>query len=76
MVVICRNGDRQVGFLVSHVLDVAAGADLCEAGSNRLTSGVTLLKDKVTDLIELADIPALPIFNADLHSSYPTETFV
>jgi two-component system chemotaxis sensor kinase CheA len=75
VVVICRDGDRQVGFVVSHVLDVAAGADLCEAGSSRRTDGVTLLNDKVTDLIDLADIPALPVFATDTPATYPAEAF-
>ncbi len=74
--VICRAGDRQIGFVVSHVLDVAAGADLCEAGSNRRTGGVTLLNDRVTALINLADIPALPIFNSDIPATRPAEAFV
>ncbi len=39
VVVICRDGDRQVGFVVSHVLDVATGADLCEAGSGHRAKG-------------------------------------
>ena len=73
VVVICRDGDRQVGFAVSHVLDVAAGADLCEAGSTRRTQGVTLLNDKVTDLIDLADIPALPVLPTDTPASHPAE---
>ncbi len=75
VVVICRDGDRQVGFVVSHVLDVAAGADLCEAGSSRRTDLVTLLNDKVTDLIDLADIPALPVFATDTPATYPAEAF-
>jgi two-component system chemotaxis sensor kinase CheA len=75
VVVICREGARQVGFVVSHVLDVAAGADLWEAGSNRRSDGVTLLNDKVTDLIDLADIPALPFINVDITATQPAEAF-
>ena len=33
IVVVCREGNRQVGIAVSHVLDVAAGGDLFEAGT-------------------------------------------
>jgi two-component system chemotaxis sensor kinase CheA len=73
VVVICRDGDRQVGFAVSHVLDVAAGSDLSEAGSTRRTHGVTLLNDKVTDLIDLADIPALPVLPTDTPAGHPAE---
>ena len=62
--------------MVSHVLDVAAGADLCEAGSNRRTGGVTLLNDRVTDLIDLTDIPALPISNPDIPATYTAKDFV
>jgi len=60
VVVVCREGNRQVGIAVSHVLDVASGENLCEAGSRQLTSGVTLLKQHVTGLIDLTGIPPLP----------------
>jgi two-component system chemotaxis sensor kinase CheA len=73
VIVICRDGDRQVGFAVSHVLDVAAGADLREAGSSRRTHGITLLNDKVTALIDLADIPALPVLPTDTPAGHPAE---
>ena len=33
IVVVCREGDRHVGIAVSHVLDVAGGGDLFEAGT-------------------------------------------
>ncbi len=33
VVVVCREGNRHVGIAVSHVLDVAAGGDLFEAGT-------------------------------------------
>jgi chemotaxis signal transduction protein len=45
IVVVCREGNRHVGIAVSHVLDVAAGGDLFEAGTSQRTGGVTLLKD-------------------------------
>jgi two-component system chemotaxis sensor kinase CheA len=61
IVVICREGQRQVGFVVTHVLDVATGADLCEAGSGLRANGLTLLKDQVTGLLDLAEIPAIPV---------------
>jgi len=35
IVVVCREGNRHVGIAVSHVLDVAAGGDLFEAGTRR-----------------------------------------
>ena len=41
---VCREGNRHVGIAVSHVLDVAAGGDLFEAGTNKQAAGVTLLK--------------------------------
>ncbi len=52
IVVICRQGDRHVGVAVSHVLDVAAGEDLFEAGTSQRTGGVTLLKKRVTGVVE------------------------
>jgi two-component system chemotaxis sensor kinase CheA len=61
VVVVCRDGERHVGFVVSHVLDVAAGADLAEAGSSRQAAGVTLLKERVTSLVDFALVP--PVLN-------------
>lgn len=60
VVVVCRDGERHVGFVVSHVLDVAAGSDLVEAGSTRAAAGVTLLSEHVTSLIDLGRVPAVP----------------
>jgi two-component system chemotaxis sensor kinase CheA len=59
IVVVCREGNRQVGIAVSHVLDVAAGGELFEAGSAQLTSGVTLLKDHVTGVVDLGGVARL-----------------
>jgi hypothetical protein len=42
------------------VLDVAAGADLFEAGSRAPADGITLLKDHVTGIVSLQGLPALP----------------
>jgi two-component system, chemotaxis family, sensor kinase CheA len=61
IVVVCSEGNRQVGIAVSHVLDVAAGGDLFEAGSDRRTSGVTLLKSRVTGVVDLGAVPPLPV---------------
>jgi two-component system chemotaxis sensor kinase CheA len=58
-VVVCRQGNRHVGIAVSHVLDVAAGNDLFEAGSQHAASGVTLLNDQVTSIVDLAEIQSL-----------------
>jgi len=63
-VVVCRDGNRQVGIAVNNVLDVAAGNDLVEAGSNHRASGVTLLNDNVTGIVDLGAVPPLP-FSAD-----------
>ncbi|SPE19778.1 CheA signal transduction histidine kinase [Candidatus Sulfotelmatomonas gaucii] len=60
VVVVCREGNRQMGIAVSHVLDVAAGDSLFEAGSSRQTDGVTLLKQRVTGVINLGGVPPLP----------------
>jgi two-component system chemotaxis sensor kinase CheA len=59
-VVVCRDGDRHVGVTVSQVLDVAAGAPLTEAGTQAMAIGVTLLKERVTGVVNLSRIPALP----------------
>ncbi len=75
VVVVCRDGDRHVGFVVSHVLDVTAGADLFEAGSGRRTGKVTLLKDRVTGLVDLAEVPALPVSSTAAHSTRFVEVF-
>jgi len=61
IVVICREGDRQVGIAVSHVLDVAAGGDLFEAGTSQHAGGVTLLKNRVTGVVDLGGIAPLPV---------------
>jgi two-component system, chemotaxis family, sensor kinase CheA len=60
-VVVCREGNRQVGIAVSHVLDVAAGNELFEAGSQQRASGVTLLNDHVTGIVDLGAIQPLPM---------------
>jgi two-component system chemotaxis sensor kinase CheA len=59
VVVVCREGDRHVGIAVSHVLDVAAGDNLFEAGTGGRTEGVTLLKKHVTGVVDLGGVPAL-----------------
>jgi two-component system chemotaxis sensor kinase CheA len=61
IVVVCREGNRQVGIAVSHVLDVAAGNELFEAGSQHRASGVTLLNDHVTGIVDLGAIQPLPM---------------
>jgi two-component system chemotaxis sensor kinase CheA len=59
-IVVCREGNRQVGIAVNHVLDVAAGSDLVEAGTRQHAAGVTLLKDQVTGVVNLSAVPPLP----------------
>ncbi len=61
IVVVCREGNRHVGIAVSHVLDVASGRDLFEAGTSQRTGGVTLLKDRVTGVVDLGNVTALPM---------------
>ncbi|MGA2249771.1 chemotaxis protein CheW [Terracidiphilus sp.] len=61
IIVVCREAGRQVGIAVSHVLDVAAGSDLFEAGTAQTASGVTLLKDRVTGIVDLGSVAALPM---------------
>ena len=60
IVVVCREGNRQVGIAVSHVLDVAAGGDLFEAGTSQAAGGVTLLKNRVTGVVNLGSVAPLP----------------
>ena len=60
IVVVCREGNRHVGIAVSQVLDVAGGGELFEAGTELRTEGVTLLKNRVTGIVELSGVPALP----------------
>jgi two-component system chemotaxis sensor kinase CheA len=60
IVVVCREGNRHVGIAVSHVLDVAAGGDLFEAGTSQRTGGVTLLKNRVTGVVDLGAVAPLP----------------
>jgi two-component system chemotaxis sensor kinase CheA len=60
IVVVCREGNRHLGIAVSHVLDVAAGSDLFESGTNQRTGGVTLLKSRVTGVVDLGAVAPLP----------------
>jgi two-component system chemotaxis sensor kinase CheA len=60
IVVVCRDGNRLVGIAVSHVLDVAAGGNLFEAGTGLQTDGVTLLKNRVTGVVDLGRVQSLP----------------
>jgi two-component system chemotaxis sensor kinase CheA len=60
IIVVCRERDRHVGIAVSHVLDVAAGSDLFESGTRERTGGVILLKHRVTGVVDLGSVAALP----------------
>jgi two-component system chemotaxis sensor kinase CheA len=59
IVVVCRQGERQIGIAVEHVLDVAAGSDLFESGRVEAAGGVTLLREKVTDVVSLRGVAPL-----------------
>jgi two-component system chemotaxis sensor kinase CheA len=61
IVVVCREGNRHVGIAVSHVLDVASGGDLFEAGTSNQAAGVTLLKNSVTSIVDLGAVEPLPV---------------
>jgi two-component system chemotaxis sensor kinase CheA len=61
IVVVCSEANRQVGIAVSHVLDVAAGGDLFEAGTSQRAGGVTLLKERVTGVVDLGGVALLPV---------------
>jgi two-component system chemotaxis sensor kinase CheA len=58
-VVVCREGARQVGLVVSRVLDVATGSSLREAGTSAAPADLVLLRDRVTGVVPLSAIPAL-----------------
>ncbi len=58
-VVVCREGNRQVGIAVVHVLDVAAGSELFEAGTLQQAGGVTLLNQQVTGIVDLGAVAPL-----------------
>jgi two-component system chemotaxis sensor kinase CheA len=76
IVVVCRDGARQVGIAVSQVLDVASGSDLFEAGTTERTPGVTLLKERVTGIIHLGGVPPLPASpELEPEWSQPAEVF-
>jgi two-component system chemotaxis sensor kinase CheA len=69
-VVVCRDGERQIGMTVSEVIDVAAGGSLTEAGTGAVADGITLLQEHVTGVVRLAGIPSLdatlpPVFIAE-----------
>jgi two-component system, chemotaxis family, sensor kinase CheA len=78
-IVVCRDANRHVGIAVANVLDVAAGGELFEAGSQYRAPGVTLLKDHVTGVMALDSIPSLPVslhgeLAANFESSGVSET--
>jgi two-component system chemotaxis sensor kinase CheA len=73
IVVVCREANRHVGIVVSEVLDVALGSALFESGSSRQAGGVTLLKSRVTGIVDLGGVPPLPAA-ADMPEFAPSQT--
>jgi two-component system chemotaxis sensor kinase CheA len=71
VVVVCRERNRHVGIAVSHVLDVATGAELFEAGTTLRPQGVTLLKERVTGVVNLGGIADLVTEEADANQWSP-----
>ncbi len=51
IIVICAEGARQFGVLVSRVLDIARGSALIEAGTASRAEGVILLGDRVASIL-------------------------
>ncbi len=51
IVVVCGRRTPHFGVLVSHLLDVAKGSALVEAGTASVAEGVTLLADRVTSIV-------------------------
>jgi two-component system chemotaxis sensor kinase CheA len=74
IVVVCREGNRHVGIAVSHVLDVAAGGELFAAGTAERTGGVTLLKNRVTGVVDLGAVAPLARGEAQVEWSEIRET--
>jgi two-component system chemotaxis sensor kinase CheA len=72
VVVVCRDGNRHVGVAVSHVLDVTSGSNLSAAGTGTRTEGVTLLKDRVTGVVDLCGVPPLPAHEGAPEDWQPT----
>jgi two-component system, chemotaxis family, sensor kinase CheA len=58
-VVVCRDGARQIGLLVSRVLDVAPGSALREAGTATKAPGVALLREHVTGVVQPSSVQGL-----------------
>jgi len=72
VVVVCRGAGRHVGIPVSHVLDVAAGCSLFDAGAGRETGSVTLLKNRVTGVVDLGGVASFPA-SAAAPETFPQE---
>jgi two-component system, chemotaxis family, sensor kinase CheA len=53
LVVVCSDGTRQTGILVDHVLDVAKGSELMEAGATTALPGLRLMCERVTNVLDL-----------------------
>jgi two-component system chemotaxis sensor kinase CheA len=64
-VVVCRDGNRQVGMTVSQVLDVTGGRHLEEAGTGAIAEGITLLHERVTAIASLSAIPSIECVAAE-----------
>jgi two-component system, chemotaxis family, sensor kinase CheA len=76
IVVVCREGTRHVGIAVSRVLDVASGSELFESGTNARASGVILLKQRVTGIVQSGEIPPLPsTAESDVEWDQPAEVY-
>ena len=70
IVVVCREGGRQLGIVVEHVLDVARGQDLFQAGTTKLAAGVKVLRNKVTGVVDLDSATDLPAVAEELAASF------
>lgn len=70
IIVVCRQDNHHVGIAVSHVLDVVAGGDLFEAGAERKAGGVTLLKDRVTGIVNLGAVSSFARGQSEADSAW------
>jgi two-component system chemotaxis sensor kinase CheA len=73
-VVMCRNGERHVGITVSQVLDVSGGQQLQESGTHAVAEGLTLLQEKVTEIIPLSRVRGLDLATVAAASAKEAES--
>lgn len=61
LVVVYSDGARQAGIVVDHVHDVARGSELVEAGSDSVLPGLRLLRERVTGIFDVGEVPGAEV---------------